>query len=100
MEITASDLTLIVEYYYRFMKIAVHMIFRPVRVIVGSTEFTHLKTEEFGHSKKNWSVGYIGFRVFRKSGTTLVSGPDAENGEQRSSFALLHTTTPTQNTEQ
>jgi hypothetical protein len=64
------------------------MIFRPVRVIVGHTEFTHLKVVEFGHPKKKL-VSRV-YRVFRKSGTALVSGPAAENGEQRSSFALLH----------
>jgi len=67
MEITASDLTLIVEYYCRFMKIAVHMIFRPVRVIVRHTEFTHLKMEEFCfflfcHPKKKKRSVEGGFR--------------------------------------
>jgi hypothetical protein len=47
MEITARDLMWIVEYCCRVMKIALHMIFRPVRVIVGNIEFTNLKTEEF-----------------------------------------------------
>jgi hypothetical protein len=39
------------------MKIAAHMILRPVRVIVGHTEFTQLKTEEFLHPKKKGQKG-------------------------------------------
>jgi len=47
------------------------MIFRPVTVIMGHTEFTHLKAEEFCHPKKKVSRE---FRVLGKVGPLSVAG--------------------------